>query len=272
MTWHPMWRRRMIGWAGLLALLTTCRAGEIPTGTVQVEARAIHRDDGSEFRILVWSPAGAATGERLRMKDAVLGDSGASSDSLRRAFEERFTQAFGGRVAGTIPEILERPIGARGARRPDGSLLPLVVLVGAVNGEAYDHATLAARLAAAGAIAVTLPSGAAAGRAALDIDRDGVLAQLEDLREVLREARRWPSVDPARVGMAAWSTGGLAAAIAANEGEHAQALVSLDGATGYQYGDSLLAGIVPADWRWRIPYLDVIAGVSGAVARSERFL
>jgi pimeloyl-ACP methyl ester carboxylesterase len=99
-----------------------------------------------------------------------------------------------------------------------------------------------------------------------------VRTQLDDLRAVLHTASQWADVDSTRIALAAWSTGGLAAAMAAAERPNVVAFASLDGATAYAYGDSLLAEVAGSTWRWRTPYLHLVAGVTGPVAQSEHFL
>jgi dienelactone hydrolase len=145
-----------------------------------------------------------------------------------------------------------------------------VILTTGMNAPAYAHVTLAERLAGRGYLVVAAPTGGFAGRARLAFDSAGVASHVSDLRSVVAAVRRWPDVDSARVAIAAWSVGGVGAAVVAEE-VGARALVSLDAATSYAYGVEYLTRLTPSTWRSRVPYLDLRGTVESQVPHSEGF-
>lgn len=146
---------------------------------------------------------------------------------------------------------------------------PVIVISGGGHVPAWGLARLPARLATAGFVVVVLgadtvqrgvPSTAGIGR---------TQAQL---RAVWPRIRSWPGVKPGEMVLAGWSRGGLAGLLAGQELSGITGVVSLDGAPGFAYGDSLLAELVGSTWRWRVPYLQVEAGVRGPVPRTTAAL
>jgi len=72
------------------------------------------------------------------------------------------------------------------------------------------------------------------------LDLSGVAAISRDMNVVVKKLTALSDVDPARIGLVGWSVGGLAQAFMAVTNTNVRALVSLDGAMGYEYGRQLL--------------------------------
>lgn len=257
----------------LCALSAGCRAAsrDLRPSGAPMEVRRIMRPDSTTFLATTWWPGPTAN---LTLRDAVATDTGdghGAGAALER-FREQLAAGSDTTAAGSrTDEVLGRPLPRAPMDSMEHAPWPVVMLMGGVNTPAWFHARLGALLASRGFVAVSLPSGSAAGRGALRIDSAGVRAQREDLLAALAALRRWRDVDVRRVVLAAWSTGGIATALASGE-PGVRGFASLDAATGYAYGDSLLQDMAGSQWRWRRPYLHLHAGVGGPVAQSRAFL
>jgi dienelactone hydrolase len=71
-------------------------------------------------------------------------------------------------------------------------------------------------------------------------DALAVDAQIRDMELVVQEMHGYPEVSEGRIGLVAWSLGGVAQALLQMKNPDVGAVVSLDGATGYAYGEKLL--------------------------------
>lgn len=115
---------------------------------------------------------------------------------------------------------------------------PLIVLGNA--GEGFYYSATAEYLASKGFVVIGLPSIGAGDNEPCGFDLACVDLQQKDMEFAIRKIGRLPFVDSKKLGLIAWSFSGLAVSRIAMKNNAVKAVVSLDGATGYQYGKELL--------------------------------
>ena len=115
---------------------------------------------------------------------------------------------------------------------------PLIVL-GNV-GEGFYYTSTAEFLAANGYIVVSLPSLGANEGTRCGFDLNCLKLQQADMEFVIEKLKTFPNADAAKIGLIAWSFSGLAVAHLQTKNPNIKAVVSLDAATGYQYGKEIL--------------------------------
>lgn len=125
----------------------------------------------------------------------------------------------------------------RNAREIKGKF-PLIVL-GNV-GEGFYYSAMAEYLAANGYVVVTLPSVGANEGERCGFDLNCLKIQQADMEFAIARMSKQSNVDGSRIGVVAWSFSGLAAAHLQTRNPNVKAVVSLDAATGYQYGKEIL--------------------------------
>jgi pimeloyl-ACP methyl ester carboxylesterase len=87
---------------------------------------------------------------------------------------------------------------------------------------------------------VAIPSVPAREDVEAAYDALAVDAQIRDMEFVIQELHDYPEVADAPLGLVAWSLGGVSQALLQMKNPNVGAVVSLDAATGYAYGDKLL--------------------------------
>lgn len=117
---------------------------------------------------------------------------------------------------------------------------PVIVFDGGLTSDALSYLSLMEHLSAAGYICVSLPSVPFAPGRPLTFDLHGVESKARDVAFVIDSLDQLAGADASRVGVAAWSVGGLSTLLAAISNERVRALVSLDGGLGYEYGPPLV--------------------------------
>lgn len=120
-------------------------------------------------------------------------------------------------------------------RSAPGTRHPAFVFAGGLQSGAEANATLCEWLATHGYVTAAFATAAPARYEPASVD-----IQLAELAGLIRQLRRRREVDADRIALGAWSFGGVAAALAAMSDRRIAALVSLDAATGYDYGYPLL--------------------------------
>ena len=147
---------------------------------------------------------------------------------------------------------------------------PVVLLMGSIDSRGGELLGVAEALASQGlVVAEVLPPPQAATRA-LDLRA----AELAADRGALALARLDSAggADTTRVGIAAWSFGGVPAMISASRDRRVVALVSFDSALRYAYGTALLAAANVAPGRVRARVYSVTAGSENSVAKDDRLV
>jgi hypothetical protein len=180
-------------------------AAEIPEGTAPLEFRRYVASTEEDFRRRV-----STYGFRL------------TPDQLESLLASR-TEAF------------------EKAARADGPF-PLLLIGGSLTGPFYLNTVLAEYLASQGYVAAALTALPARESQDADFDLRAVDVQIRDMEFAIQALHDYPEASIERMGLAAWSFGGVPQALLAMQNPDVAALVSLDAATGYAYGEKLLTG------------------------------
>ena len=115
---------------------------------------------------------------------------------------------------------------------------PLLVL-GNV-GEGFYYSSLAEFLASNGYVVVSLPSLGANEDERCGFDSNCLKNQQSDMEFALEKMNSLANIDASKIGLVAWSFSGLAIAHLQTENPNIKTVISLDAATGYQYGKDIL--------------------------------
>ena len=117
---------------------------------------------------------------------------------------------------------------------------PLLIFGTGLTGPFYLNTVLCEYLASHGYIVVAIPSLPAREDVEAAYDALAVDAQIRDMEFVIQEMHGYAEVGDGRLGLVAWSLGGVAQALLQMKNTDVGAVVSLDAATGYAYGEKLL--------------------------------
>lgn len=128
----------------------------------------------------------------------------------------------------------------RAARAPGP--FPLLLLGGSLTGPFYLNTVLAEYLASHGYVAAAMPALPVREGEEPDFDLRAVDVQMRDMEFAIQALHDYPEATIDRMGLAAWSFGGVPQALLAMKNPDVAAVVSLDAATGYAYGQKLLEG------------------------------
>lgn len=206
------------------------------------------------IRMFIWYPAaagapgGATVADYARESessatrvptDATLREAVAARMQREGADEEDLDAAVG--------RLLETPVRARWDAAPAEGSFPLVVIAPGGTTPGHMHALLGEHLASHGYVCVAVPSLPMHEGERWPFDQTGVALHVRDMEAALDHLLASPSVDRARVALAGWSVGGVAQALMEMRNPDVGALVSIDGATGYAYGLSMLRAAIDYD-------------------------
>ncbi len=133
---------------------------------------------------------------------------------------------------------------------------PLVIFGtgGGTGGHVYS--VLCEYLASHGYVAVALTALPLKKGERWPFDASGIDAQRRDLEFAINYAYRLPFVDADKLALACWSVGGVTQALLQMRNSDVDALISLDAATGYEYGRDLLKPSIFLDFKkMKVPYM-----------------
>jgi dienelactone hydrolase len=135
---------------------------------------------------------------------------------------------------------------------------PLVIFGtgGGTGGHVYS--VLCEYLASHGYVAVALTALPLRKGERWPFEASGIDAQMRDLEFVINYAYRLPFVNSDKLALASWSVGGVTQALLQMRNSDVDALISLDAATGYEYGRDLMKQSIFLDFRkMDVPFLHV---------------
>lgn len=174
-----------------------------------------------------------------------------------------------------VDRLLETPTGAHeNAPHLEGPF-PLIVLGTGLTAPSYLHTVLAELLASYGYIVVGIPSFPPRENVEPAYDLLAVETQIRDMEMVIGWMHDYPHVEAGNLGLVAWSLGGVSQALLQMKNGDVGAVVSLDGATGYEYGRALLERSIHFDpSRATAPFLHVTDASkrTGSAAKSFEYL
>lgn len=216
--------------------------------------------------LYLWYPA-AARGATMRYRDYV-------EEPVERFVARLEQEPDKAASAEAIRALLDLPMLAHRDARPLGSRYPLVLFGNGMNGPVYLYTVLGEYLATQGYAVAAIPSFGLVPGKPLSFDTVGIRTQIADLELALDAAWTMPFVDSARTALAAWSVGGVSTAVLATKRPAVRALLSLDAATGYDYGLELLTQLGhPGAEGFRTPYMHLKGAREGrfVVPRTDAF-
>jgi pimeloyl-ACP methyl ester carboxylesterase len=155
---------------------------------------------------------------------------------------------------------------------PSPGKFPVVIFGNGMNAGGYFYFRQCESLARAGFVAIVVPSRWFQRGVQPGFDQTGLEMQFRDLDLAFRTAGSWAFADTSKVGMVAWSVGGLAAAMLQGKTPSVRAVLSLDAATGYEYGEKMLAEspfFNPENTQ--VPFLHLHGSVSSRVVKSFKY-
>lgn len=221
---------------------------------------------GGAGRLFVWRPITRA-GSPLTL--------GAFAEIVCPGHAEDLVECFPNLGAGaganaTSSALRHLELRASPGGRPERGRHRLVLILGSLDSRGSELLGVAEALASQGhVVAEVVPAPQAVDRR-IDVRTAEHTADLAALAVARLEDAG--GVDTSRIGIVAWSFGGVPAVIRAARDPRVVALVSFDSALRYAYGTTLLgaAGIAPARVRARV--YSVAAGAQNPVAKDERFI
>ncbi len=182
----------------------------------------------------IWYPASATDSPSLRFGRYIDGADG------RENFRTRLnTYGFSLSESELDTLIASETAAVEKAPRATGPF-PLLLFGTGLTGPFYLNTVLCEYLASYGYIVVAIPSLPAREDVEAAYDAFAVDAQIRDMEFVIQETHDYPELDCERIGLLAWSLGGVAQALLQMKNPDVDAVVSLDAATGYAYGEKLL--------------------------------
>jgi dienelactone hydrolase len=133
---------------------------------------------------------------------------------------------------------------------------PLVIFGAGGGTGGHVYSVLCEYLASHGYVAVALTALPLKKGERWPFDASGIDAQIRDLEFAINYAYRLPLVDTDKLALASWSVGGVTQALLQMRNSDVDALISLDAATGYEYGRDLLKQSIFLDFKkMNMPYL-----------------
>lgn len=216
------------------------------------------------IRLYIWYPATNALDQGMPFRRYLhfdhLDESVTAAD--KRTAETRFREdaATRGLTASEIEMLLSS--GTRAIEHAEAATgrFPLVVFGNGLTARGFTYTSLCEYLAGHGYVVVSMPSiGPRAGEDA-PFDLTGIELQLGDLVYAIRAMRGAATVDPERIGLVAWSVGGVATALLQMKDASIDAVVSLDSGSAYAYGNEMIRGSAYFDpARLDRPFLQLLA-------------
>jgi hypothetical protein len=205
------------------------------------------------IQISVWYPARPVTGDapmpfevyaHLLMKEESFGP--LNAEERRRSRETfkshvmRWNRREGARVVDEkLDQLMRLPTAAVREAAPRGGRFPLVVLAQGSDQSAFYHAILCEFLASHGYVVATSPSMGADSRF-IGPSLKGAETQARDMEFIIRRLLEDPHTDREKLGLAAFSNGGLASFLTLMRNSNIDALVSLDSVLGFGFAGPLL--------------------------------
>lgn len=211
-------------------------------GVDAVTGEADRTPQGRPIETLIWYPA-ASAGRPLLYADYVHlggfedrfdlghGESQRIAEASMRAYLSR------GYLPADISRVMAEPVHATGDAPVATGKFPLVIYAPSDSSSAYENDSLCEYLASHGYVVIASPSHGAHVRYMTDghvaDNVENSRAQAADIGFLIGYAASLPQVDTAKVGVVAYSWGGMSSTFAAANDSRIRALVDLDGSVRY---------------------------------------
>jgi hypothetical protein len=229
------------------------------------------------FPLHIWYPALRSNARKMRFIDYVQSDQNPTwgehtamdvlLDNLRQYGDSARAQEVGSKLADVRTASEKKATAAPGR-------FPVVLFGNGLNTPGFFYTLMAEYLASHGYVVVEFPS-LPENSSSLHsgFDERSILNQLADTEAALGQIAGFSFVDTGKLALVSWSLGGVVQILFQMKNRSVKALVSLDGASQYEYGNDLLKTSVYYDGeRFGVPFLNLTgAGSSGAAVPRSRF-
>jgi len=233
---------------------------------------------GRPVQVSLWYPA-LGGGAPMDVRAYLLADwnGGAAADETEVALDHA-RRAVDAGLDGALGDpqwrrLLATPGIASAGATPLPGARPLVLFENGLGSRSYWNLPLAEVLASHGYVVAALATAGRNESERLGFDLGGLEAQVADMEQALAALAARPEVDADRVGLVAWSVGGVSQALLRmRHPGRFRAAVSLDSGTSYAYGAELLedAGGLDAE-ALATPFLQLDPGRASDVPRDDAF-
>ncbi len=138
-------------------------------------------------------------------------------------------------------------------------------------GEGYHFTEMAELLASSGYVVAALPSVGTKEGEPCGYDVECLKLQQDDMAFAIQQLPSIANVDASKIGLIGWSFSGLAVAYLQTKNPRVKVVVSLDSATGYQYGKNIFDQTEDFDFtKTTVPFLH-LHGLNGDSRVPKRF-
>lgn len=212
-------------------------------GSFEVGFKQLHTNDYSriykdEFRtiqIALWYPIEQLEGEKVKIIDYLelfnSEDNHEEEVQIRDFWKNQFLRI---NKNTRVEEILESSSLAYFSPVPANSKYPLILYAAGGQGESFENFLICEILASKGFVVAAIPS-IGTYIHPMEINKEGLMTQTQDLQAVLRYLNQEPYIDFKNVGAFGWSWGGLSTLYLQTLYPYINAYVSLDGSiAGYR--------------------------------------
>ena len=182
----------------------------------------------------IWYPASSSDASALKFGRYIDGADG------RENFRARLATYGFALSAEELDALLSSETAAIEKAPRAAGPFPLLLFGTGLTGPFYLNTVLCEYLASHGYVVVAIPSLPAREGIEAAYDAFAVDAQIRDMEFVIQEMHDYPELGTERLGLLAWSLGGVSQALLSMKNADVGAVVSLDAATGYAYGEKLL--------------------------------
>lgn len=199
----------------------------------------------------IWYPA-RAQGPAVTYADYVRTEaseddfsrSPAELDAALAAARKDVAQRIG---AAQAAQVLGQRMWARRDAAALAGKYPVVIYAPGVGGSGHDQADLGEYLASHGYVVIASRN-LGTRTLMMDINLDGIDAQMRDIQFLIAYAQGLPYADVSRLAVAGWSWGGMANVFAAERDSRIRALVSFDGTREPEYTKRISPYRVTVPW------------------------
>lgn len=178
--------------------------------------------------------------------------------------------AGAGRQHVDVEAMKRLSLSARAGGRPRNARHPVVLVVGSIDARGGEFLSQAEALASQGFVVAEVVPAPGEGRRGFTVE--SAEEATARARLALAALDLEADADTTRIGVIAWSFGGVPALMAASRDPRIVAIVSLDSALRYQYGRDLIAAAGTDVTQVRAEVYSLAAGVDNSVAKDDSVL
>ena len=216
---------------------------------------------GRPMQMFIWYPAEASKNAKpMRYEEYLyLNDTDSEPWQWREERKQAVLQNYAQELepfGGNLQPLLATATAAVTDAKAATGKFPLVIFGAGGGTGGHVYSVLCEYLASHGYVAIAHTALGLQKGERWPFDMRGIETQMRDLNFILNYAYRLPNVDADKLALASWSAGGVAQALLQMQNTEVDALLSLDAATGYEYGRDLMK---QSPWfdlkKMNVPYL-----------------